>query len=218
MKRHTMHLFFLGLCVVTLSLPPLLAHGQIYSCKDASGRTVTSDRPMSECGDRAIRELSKTGVIKREIPAEMTPEQKRQREAIEEKQRTEAALTEQKKQQDRALLARYHSENDIEISRRSALAQTQDLIKLDQKTINETESKLKTIETETQFYKTKTIPFELQTRIDDTTQFLINKKKQMADHQNDLSLINARFDEMLKRYREVTHTIETDESVPKQSK
>ena len=44
----------------------------------------------------------------------------------------------------------------------------------------------------------------LQARIDDATQLISNGKKKMADHQAEIPRIDARFDETLKRYRELT--------------
>ena len=37
-----------GLFFSAAGLLPLLAYGQIYTCKDAAGRTVTADHPMPE--------------------------------------------------------------------------------------------------------------------------------------------------------------------------
>ncbi len=49
-----------GFCVLAVS--PLLAQAEIYICKDASGKTLTSDRPIMECQDRKVRVLGKNGL------------------------------------------------------------------------------------------------------------------------------------------------------------
>lgn len=85
-----------------ISLSFLLVHGsaqaqQIYMCKDENGRTITADRPISECIGRTITEFDKKGIARREIPPPPTAEQKRQIELLEQKHKAEQiAETEQK--------------------------------------------------------------------------------------------------------------------------
>lgn len=185
-------------------LLPLFAHGQIYTCKDAAGHTVTGDHPMPECADRRIVELSKAGVLKREIPAPLTAAQRRQQDILDEQRRAEAAAEEQRRQQDRALLARYKSEADIESSRRYYLSLSQDLIKRDQAAIDDAQYQLKAANTEAEFYKhQKTLPAALRNKIDEAHRDISYNQKNMADHQVELGRINGKFDETLKRYREL---------------
>ncbi|AIY43850.1 hypothetical protein LT85_4692 [Collimonas arenae] len=187
-----------------LPLLPILAHGQIYTCKDAAGRTVTGDHQMPECADRKIVELSKAGVVKREIPAPLTAEQRRQQDILDEKRRTDAAAEEQRRQQDRALLARYRSEADIESSRRYYLSLSQDLIKRDQIGIDDAQNQLKAANTEAEFYKRKkTLPLNLRNKIEGANRDIAYNQKNMADHQAELARINGKFDETLKHYREL---------------
>jgi len=206
MKRIALTLkraFFFG----AAGLLPLLAHGQIYTCKDGAGRTVTGDHPMPECADRRIVELSKAGVVKREIPAPLTAEQRRQQDILDEKRRAEAAAEEQRRQQDRALLARYRSEADIESSRRYYLSLSQDLIKRDQIGIDDAQNQLKAANTEAEFYKRKkSLPMSLRNKIEDANRDIAYNQKNMADHQAELGRINGKFDETLKHYRELAST------------
>jgi hypothetical protein len=197
-----------GLFFSAAGLLPLLAHGQIYTCKDAAGHTVTGDHPMPECADRKIVELSKAGVLKREIPAPLTAEQKRQKQALDDKRAAEAAVEEQRRQQDRALLSRYRSEADIESSRRYYLSLSRDLIKRDQVAIDDAQNQLKAANTEAEFYKhRKTLPVSLRYKIDEANRDIINNQKNMADHQAELGRINDKFDETLKHYRELVSTM-----------
>ncbi|PUA18134.1 DUF4124 domain-containing protein [Glaciimonas sp. PCH181] len=187
--------------LVVIFVVPLPARSQIYSCKDAAGRTISSDRPMPECADRVIRELSKTGVLKREIPAPLTPEQRRQSQLEKEKRRIAAAAIEEQRQQDRALLARYRNESDIEASRRYYLGLSQDTIKRDQDWIADAEKQLKEAQAETEFYKNKKIPTDVLARIEEARRVLEEGKTNMRSHQKDMVDTNAKFDLTLARYR-----------------
>lgn len=197
-----------GLLFSAAGLLPLLANGQIYTCKDAAGRTFSGDHPMPECASNKVLELSKAGVIKREIPAPLTTEQKRQQQALDEKHRAEVAAEKQRLQQDRALLARYGSEAEIEASRRYYLSLSQDMIKRDQAGIDDAQSQLKAANTEAEFYKhRKTLPIALRNKMDEANRALDTHKKNLVDHQAELGRINDRFDETLKHYRELVRSM-----------
>ena len=66
MKSAYKTLFFLSICIAPG------AHATIFMCKDASGRTITSDRPIPECAERTVWEYGNTGSLKREIAAPLT--------------------------------------------------------------------------------------------------------------------------------------------------
>ena len=87
-------------------LPLLLMHAavhaqKIYMCKDESGRTLTSDRPIPECEGRAIREFDKGGMVKRDIPPPPTAEQKRQMPIDDDKRKAEAEAADERRRADR---------------------------------------------------------------------------------------------------------------------
>ncbi|MDP1270894.1 DUF4124 domain-containing protein, partial [Klebsiella pneumoniae] len=48
----------------------------IYTCVDASGRRITSDRPITQCLDREQHELTGSGTVKRVIPPSYTAEER----------------------------------------------------------------------------------------------------------------------------------------------
>ena len=54
-----------GLAGTALAADPGKSAGGIYTCVDAYGRRITSDRPIPECMDREQRQLSSSGVSRR---------------------------------------------------------------------------------------------------------------------------------------------------------
>ena len=48
------------------------ATGGIYTCVDRNGRRLTADRPIPECLDREQRELSPSGITRRQIGPSLT--------------------------------------------------------------------------------------------------------------------------------------------------
>src|SRR5688572_9269158 len=74
---------FVASCLYAGLLLPACAEG-IFTCVDAKGRRLTSDRPIVECIDREQREITPSGTVKRKIGPSLTAEE---RAAEEEKQR-----------------------------------------------------------------------------------------------------------------------------------
>ena len=54
------------------SAQPMEAAGGIYTCVDRNGRRLTADRPIPECLDREQRELSPSGMTRRQIGPSLT--------------------------------------------------------------------------------------------------------------------------------------------------
>lgn len=194
---------------IALLLPLLLAgagaSAQIYMCKDASGRTITSDRPVPECADRVTRELDKRGLVRREIQPPLTPEQKRQMQIDEEKRREQEAAAEEQKREDRAITLRYRNENDIEAARQRSLDVAQEQIKREKLTLTNAEKQQKQAQADTDSYKKKNaaVPPGVQRRVEQSDQDVASSKKAIEHAEAEIGQINAKFDATLKRYREL---------------
>jgi hypothetical protein len=180
------------------------AHAEIYICKDASGRTLTSDRPIPECAERKVRVLGKNGLTAREIAAPLTEEQKRQQQIEQDKRKQAQAAAEEQKRQDRALLARFSKEADIELARRRTLDQINEHIKREEVSISISEKRLKDARAEAAAQaKGKAVPAPIQRKIDDSVQSIAASKQQISDYQADVAKTNAKYDLTLKRFREL---------------
>ena len=55
-----------GLTALAFAQAPAAGQG-IYTCVDKHGRRITADRPIQECLDREQRELSPSGITRRQI-------------------------------------------------------------------------------------------------------------------------------------------------------
>lgn len=109
-----------------------LADTGIYSCVDAHGRTLTSDRPIAVCNDRRQRQLGHSGATLRIIEPEPTAMEREaalesQRQRTQQQQRKREHLRESA-QRDRALLIRYPDRATHESARRHALEQVDQAI------------------------------------------------------------------------------------------
>ncbi|THU04576.1 DUF4124 domain-containing protein [Lampropedia puyangensis] len=94
---------------------------RIYTCVDATGRTLTSDRPIPQCNDRPQRILD--GVTGHQQGIKEPSYTQAEREAIErEKKREQDVLraAKDKRQRERVLLMRYPNEEAHNQARESA--------------------------------------------------------------------------------------------------
>jgi len=177
---------------VLAALNPVFAHAAIYMCKDASGRTITSDRPIPECADRSMRELNNTGVLKREITPPPTAEQKRlAEEQAKERLAKELAMIEQRRS-DQALLARYRSEADIESARQREASTLSNLIVQQKAALHVARNDWRAASG----HKSKQ---------DLAAERMQEITADLRDSESDLERLNIKYDGILRRYRELNN-------------
>ena len=117
-----------GLLLATLSTavlaqPAQPAAHEIYSCTDAKGRNLTSDRPIAECIDREQKMLNPSGTVKARVGPSLTAQERSELEAKEKAEQEERARVNEEKRRDRALLVRYPNKAVHDKERAVALAQ-----------------------------------------------------------------------------------------------
>lgn len=192
-----------ALLLAALSLGSAAAWSQIYTCVDAKGRKLTSDRPIAECIDREQRELNTSGTIRRTVKPVMTAEEQR---VFDDKQKTEAeekARIAEDKRKDRALLTRYPSRAIHDNERVEALGQVDNVIKAATRRIEELAAQRKDINIEMEFYKKdpNKAPFSLKRQIEDNDNSVAVQKRFILDQEGEKKRINVRFDEELAKLK-----------------
>jgi hypothetical protein len=186
------------------SLAATSAHADIFMCKDASGRTLTSDRPIPECADRAMREYSNKGQLRKEIAAPLTAQQKREAAEKQEKEKAEQAAADEQKRENRALLARYRSEEDIIAARQRDSAVLNDQLARQKAELAAAEKEWSAADA-TQKAGRKPTP-DANVRAAKSAQKVLDARAAMRDTQTDLARINAKYDQILQHYRDITQT------------
>ncbi len=189
---------FAGLCLASA-----LANAQIYTCVDAKGRKLTSDRPIPECADREQKELNSSGTVKRTVKPVMTAEEQRVFDDKEKQAAEERLRLNEEKRKDRALLTRYPNRPVHDKERADALAQVDEVMKAATKRIGELAVQRKEIDTELEFYKknpTK-VPQLLKRQIEDSDASVAVQKRFITDQESEKKRTNARFDDELVRLK-----------------
>ena len=189
---------------IAASLPSLV-HAQIYICKDSTGRTITSDRPVAECANRAMRELGSNGATRREIPAPLTAEQKRQKQDDEVRLKAAADALLELRRRDAAILERFRSENEIHLAHKRAMSESEQKLRLEVAKLGLAEKQLKDAQGEAELRKPgSAITPYLTRKIDEARSAIETHNELIRQHKSEALKVDFWFDETLKRYRELT--------------
>ena len=181
---------------------PASAQG-IYTCVDAQGRRLTSDRPILACLDREQRELNSSGSTRRILPPTLTAAEREAREARE----RDAAIERQRAQnmirRDQALLTRYPDKATHDAGRKEALAQTQIVVDAAQQRIAELALERKALDDEMEFYRKNpsNAPAKVRRGIEENAESVEAQRRAIAGQQEERNRINARFDIEAERLR-----------------
>lgn len=201
-----------GLFAITSAL--VLTHGLaqaqapvagIYSCVDAKGRKLTSDRPIAECNDREQKLLNPSGTVKGTVGPTLTAQERTDAEAKERLALEDRARRDEEKRRDRALLVRYPNKAVHDAERAEAIAQIGVVKKAALKRVEELLRQRTSMDAEMEFYKKdpSKAPPSLKRQVDDLSQSLAVQGRFIADQDGEISRVNARFDEELVRLKQL---------------
>ena len=179
-------------------------HG-IYTCTDANGRKLRSDRPIPACNDREQTVLNPSGTVRAKIGPSLSV---LQRAELEERQKEEAAERARQlddKRRDRAMLARYPSRESHDKERAEAQARIDAVVLEAEKRTMALHEERKKNDGELEFYQgdASKAPPALRRQIEYVTQGLQAQRRFIQSQENERQRINARFDEELVRLKEL---------------
>ena len=176
--------------------------GSIFTCIDAHGRRLTSDRPIVECLDREQKELKKDGTVRRTIGPSLTAQERaafeeRERKLAEERQRQVDDRRAQK-----ALLARYPNQSAHDAERAKALRAVQDVVAAGQRRITELEDERRKLRQEAEFYKEPAAwPPKLKRLVEENEGQIAAQQRFIEAQEEEKKRIDLQFDEELARLK-----------------
>ena len=182
---------------------PQTTTGGIYSCVDAKGRKITSDRPIPECADREQLELNPSGTVKSRVGPTLTAQEAADLEVRRKKEIEERARIAEERRRERALLIRYPSKEVHDRERALALAQIGIVKQAALTRVDELMRQRVAIDEEMQFYKKdlSKAPPSLRRQIEDVALSLAVQGRFIADQDGEVQRVTARFDEELARLK-----------------
>jgi len=202
------------LCYAALALAPLAALAQgssTFRCQAQDGKKYYGNTIPPQCYGRLVEQLNGQGmVIKRIDPdAKALSEKEMEAKAQEkvEKEKREAAARESTRR-DRALLATYTSEKDIEEQRGRALTDNQKAVRESETRVADLKKRRAGFDKELEFYQDKAgktrVPPKLQEEIRQADFDLKVQEEALESKKKEVSNINAKYDEDKKRFQALT--------------
>jgi len=179
--------------------------GGVYTCVDAKGRKLTSDRPIVECIDREQKILNPSGTVRAKVGPSLTAKELADIEAKEKREAEERNRTAEEKRRDRALLTRYPSKAVHDQERADALAQITVVIKAASNRLEELGKQRRSIDEEMEFYKkdpTKA-PAYVRRQLEENTQSQAVQRRFIGEQEAEVKRVNERFDDELGRLKQL---------------
>lgn len=186
----------LGHGVVQAQPAAQLPTPEIYTCLDARGRKLTSDRPIAECRDREQKILNPSGTVKTRVGPTLTAKERAEQEAKEKAEQAQRALLEEEKRRDRALLIRYPTQSAHQLERANALDHINRVKQTAQVQVTDLQAQKTKLMDEMAFYAKdpSRAPLRLKRQIDEVNQTLAAQGRFLADKDAEITRVNARFD------------------------
>jgi hypothetical protein len=175
----------------------------IYTCTDANGRKLRSDRPIAACMDREQTVLNPSGTVRARVGPALTAHERQEREARNKAEAQEQAAAIEEKRRDRAILSRYPTRDSHDKERALAHARVDAVVQEATKRINALMDERKKIDQELEFYQgdAAKAPAALRRQIDFVAQGLQAQHRFIQTQENERLRIDARFDEELVRLK-----------------
>jgi hypothetical protein len=118
-----------ALLAAGLALAPMAAQAQSYRCVGADGKKYYGSTIPQQCTGLLVEQLNSQGQVTRRLDPQGDEKQRLAKEAEAVKKREEDAIAKEASRRNRALLATYTSEKDIDDSRRRTLSENEQAIK-----------------------------------------------------------------------------------------
>lgn len=182
------------------------SHAQgIYTCVDAKGRKLTSDRPIADCADREQKVLNPSGTVQSRVGPTLTAAERAEQEARAKAEQEAQIRATEEKRRERALLLRYPNKTVHDRERTEALKQI-GIVKAAAVTrADELLKQRQQIDEEMEFYKKdpSKAPPALRRQAEEVVQSLAVQGRFIAEQDAEIRRVNARFDDELTKLQQL---------------
>lgn len=197
-----------------LALAPIAADAQFYRCVDKQGKKHYSATIPRECLGLPIEQLSASGTVISRIDPQGEEKARQEKEAAAVRKKEESAAAQEQARRNRALLATYTSEKDIEDARARALTENTKRVKEVEGRVVEIRKRQARYDKEMEFYrdgakpgakgaapKVAKPPAKLLEDIQAAELDLQLQQQALEERRKEAEAINARYDEDKKRFQ-----------------
>ena len=191
--------------LLSLLFASFAAAAQSYRCVGKDGKKYYGSAVPTECIGQPVEQLNPQGMVVRRFDAAASAAEREKKAAEDVDRKKREAVSKEEGRRNRALLATYTNDADIESARKRALQDNEVAVRDIERRIDGLKKRRGDLQKELDFFSGKNKPpaklsddirnadFDIKTQED-----LLGAKKK------DVATINARYDEDKKRYAELT--------------
>ena len=192
-------------------LAPLAVFAQSYRCTGSDGKKYYGQQVPPQCIGQPVEQLNSQGMVVKRFDAAATIADREKKEAEEVERKKREAVSKEEGRRNRALLATYTSEADIDGARARALKDNEIAVKDIERKIDILKKDRAKAAEDMQFFGGKNPSkaqlmdkAKLEQRLQSYDFDIKTQEQSLAARQKDTDAINARYDDDKKRYLELT--------------
>ena len=186
-------------------LAPLAAEAQSYRCTGKDGKKYYGQAVPPQCLGQPVEELNAQGMVVKRYDAAASAAEREKKVAEDEERKKREIISKEEGRRNRALLATYTSEKDIEQARARALTENEAAIKDIERRIGGLKKRQDEIKKEMDFFQGKNKPPAKLEQDMKSAEFDIKTQEQLiATKKREVATINQRYDDDKKRYLDLT--------------
>jgi len=191
--------------MAALVIVPLAAQAQMtYRCTGADGKRYYGSTIPMQCMGHPVEQLNAQGLLVRRIDPEGEQKEREAKAAAAAKAKEEENATREESRRNRALLATYTSERDIEAARARALEDNHSAVQQVETRIDALKKRRAGYDKELEFYQDKKgntkPPAKLLEDIDSVDGDIKVQQGLLAAKKKEVELINAKYDQDKQRF------------------
>ena len=184
---------------------PLAADAQSYRCVGKDGKKYYGQSLPAQCLGQPAELLNAQGMVVKRIDPQVSATERAKKEGDEEERKKRELVSKEEGRRNRALLATYTSDSDIEQARGRALKDNEAAVREIEGKIGAIKARQDKLRKELDFYQGKNKPpVKLEQNIKNAEFDLRTQLDLLAAKKKDVESINARYNDDKKRYNELT--------------
>lgn len=191
----------LGAGVGAPALAQQVAPAQIFTCTNAAGKKLTSDRPIPECNDREQRVLNADGSVKRIQGPVLTADERSESETREREASADRARKLEAIRRDRNLLARFPNEAAHRKARIAALDDVNNALRISEARLAALARDRKPLTDDAEFYVGKPLPGKLKAQLDANDASVDAQRSLVQNQKLEVIRIDQLYDAELERLK-----------------
>ncbi|MEW6688092.1 MAG: DUF4124 domain-containing protein [Pseudomonadota bacterium] len=192
-----------ALAIALLALP-LAAGAQTYRCVGKDGKKYYGQSVPPQCLGQPVEQLNAQGRVVKRFDAAATAAEREKKAAEDVERKKREAISKEEGRRNRALLATYTSEKDIEQARARALRENELAMADIEKRIAGLKQKQETLKKKMGESKDKAETGRMQQDIKNADFDIKTQEQLLETKKKEVAAINARYDDDKRRYVELT--------------